>query len=173
MDLTFSLIYVSLLFCPALLLRLTKLKPQTVTLYQVDDSIEACTDQGYNTFLDTLDGFYCDYTAYGIKGDSPGIDATYPDPAAGGYKGPLACATHKPTRVISVSYGGAEVVVPANYTRRQCNELLKLGLQGHTIVWASGDYGVASPPQDGGVNGCLGTVTATGFTTPASPDAPG
>jgi len=33
---------------------------------------------------------------------------------------------------------------------------MKLALQGHSILVASGDYGVASFPYDGGVNGCLG-----------------
>jgi tripeptidyl-peptidase I len=33
---------------------------------------------------------------------------------------------------------------------------MKLGLQGHSILFASGDYGVASFPNDGGANGCLG-----------------
>lgn len=33
---------------------------------------------------------------------------------------------------------------------------MKLGLQGHTFVWASGDYGVASFPGDDGSQGCLG-----------------
>jgi tripeptidyl-peptidase-1 len=133
-------------------------KPQTITLYQVDDNIEAFTDGGFNTFLDALDGSYCTYTAYNnITGDTPGFDATYPDLAPGGYKGPLQCGTYKPTRVISVSYGVSEYDAPVNYTRRQCNEFLKLGLQGHTIVYASGDYGVASFPGDDSDNGCLGT----------------
>jgi tripeptidyl-peptidase-1 len=128
-------------------------------LYQVDDFVEAFTDGGFNTFLDALDGSYCTYTAYGITGDSPGVDATYPDPADGGYKGPLACGTYKPARVISVSYGVSEYDAPVNYTRRQCNEFLKLGLQGHTFVWASGDYGVASFPGDDSANGCLGNAS--------------
>jgi tripeptidyl-peptidase-1 len=104
----------------------------------VDDNIEAFTDGGFNTFLDALDGSYCNYTAYNITGNSPGIDPTYPDPAEGGYKGTLNCGTYKPTRVISVSYGVSEYDAPVNYTKRQCNEFLKLGLQGHTFVWASG-----------------------------------
>jgi len=33
---------------------------------------------------------------------------------------------------------------------------MKLALQGHSILVASGDYGVASFPDDGGANGCLG-----------------
>lgn len=43
-----------------------------------------------------------------------------------------------------------------NYTKRQCNEFMKLGLQGHSILFASGDYGVASFPGDRSANGCLG-----------------
>jgi tripeptidyl-peptidase-1 len=33
---------------------------------------------------------------------------------------------------------------------------MKLGLQGHSILFASGDYGVASFAGDGSANGCLG-----------------
>ncbi|KAG9240127.1 Pro-kumamolisin, activation domain-containing protein [Calycina marina] len=139
MDIGFSLIY-----------------PQTITLYQVDDNIEAFTDGGFNTFLDALDGSYCTYSAYGITGDTPGFDAEYPDPASGGYKGNLMCGTYTPTRVISVSYGLSEYDAPVDYTKRQCNEFMKLGLQGHTFLWASGDYGVASFPGDDNDNGCLG-----------------
>ncbi|PVH88867.1 putative Tripeptidyl-peptidase sed1 [Cadophora sp. DSE1049] len=139
MDIAYALIY-----------------PQTVTLYQVDDNIEAFEDGGFNTFLDALDGSYCTYKAYGLSGDSPGIDPVYPDPAPGGYKGKNQCGTYKPTRVISVSYGVSEYDAPLSYTKRQCNEFLKLGLQGHTFVWASGDYGVASFPGDDSDSGCLG-----------------
>lgn len=71
--------------------------------------------------------------------------------------GELQCGVYKPTNVISASYGQAESDLPINYTKRQCNEFLKLGLQGHSILIASGDYGVASFPGDGGsANGCLG-----------------
>jgi tripeptidyl-peptidase-1 len=66
------------------------------------------------------------------------------------------CGTYQPTNVISISYGVAEVDEPANYQLRQCNEFMKLGLQGHTILVASGDYGVAANPGDGGEIGCLG-----------------
>lgn len=138
-DISYSLIY-----------------PQSIELYQVDDDIEAFEDGGFNTLLDALDGSYCTYTAYGETGDDPNVDPTYPDPAEGGYKGHTACGTFKPTRVISVSYGVSEYDAPVAYTRRQCNEFLKLGLQGTTFVWASGDYGVASFPGDDGDLGCLG-----------------
>jgi tripeptidyl-peptidase-1 len=33
---------------------------------------------------------------------------------------------------------------------------MKLGLQGHSLLFCSGDYGVASFPDDGAANGCLG-----------------
>lgn len=113
MDIAFSLVY-----------------PQTVTLYQVDDLQNAYYD-GFNNFLDALDGSYCSYTAYGITGNSPGYDTVYPDNSTepGAYKGKNMCGTYKPTRVISVSYGESEYDMPWNYTRRQCNEYMKLGLQ--------------------------------------------
>jgi tripeptidyl-peptidase I len=72
------------------------------------------------------------------------------------HTGQLQCGVFKPTNVISASYGQAESDLPINYTKRQCNEFLKLGLQGHSILAASGDYGVASFPGDGSSNGCLG-----------------
>jgi tripeptidyl-peptidase-1 len=156
MDIAFSLIYVSKLFCTKCFETKRFSKPQTITLYQVDDTIEAFTDGGFNTFLDAIDGSYCTYSAYNITGNTDGVDAVYPDPEEGGYKGPLMCGTYKPTRVISVSYGVSEYDAPVNYTKRQCNEFLKLGLQGHTFLWASGDYGVASFPGDDSDSGCLG-----------------
>lgn len=110
----------------------------------------------FNTFLDALDGSYCTYSAYGETGNDPSIDPVYPDPAAGGYKGKLQCGVYKPTNVISASYGEAEADLPINYSKRQCNEFLKLALQGHSILIASGDYGVASAPGDSSPNGCLG-----------------
>jgi tripeptidyl-peptidase-1 len=47
---------------------------------------------------------------------------------------------YKPTNVLSVSYGAWDY--PDNYVKRQCNELMKLGLQGTTVVVSSGDSGV-------------------------------
>lgn len=60
------------------------------------------------------------------------------------------------TKVISVSYGEAEADLPAPYVRRQCNEFLKLGLQGISILITSGDNGVASHMGDPSASGCLG-----------------
>ncbi|KAH9843424.1 putative protease S8 tripeptidyl peptidase I [Teratosphaeria destructans] len=136
--------------------------PQSVTVYEVDDlpnsSGETNVTGFLNTFLDSVDGSYCNYTAYGITGDSPGIDATYPDTSGlpGAYTGPLECGTYSLTRVVSISYGEAEVYLPKPYVERQCNEIMKLGLQGHSILVAAGDYGVASfPGSNGDAYGCL------------------
>ena len=138
--------------------------PQSITLYDVDDKLYQQEDNitytfGFNTFLDALDGSYCNYSAYGETGNSD-IDPQYPDPRPGGYKGQLQCGIYKPTNVISVSYGGQEADVPYAYQRRQCNEYLKLGLQGVSIFFASGDAGVGNYPapygDDNPDTGCLG-----------------
>ncbi|WPH04960.1 Aorsin [Acrodontium crateriforme] len=134
--------------------------PQTVVVYEVDDlpnSSGLTNKTGYfNDFLDAVDGSYCKYTAYGITGNSPSIDPVYPDTEDGGYKGNLQCGTYPLTRVVSISYGEAEITLPIPYTKRQCNEIMKLGLQGHSLLVASGDYGVASfPGSNGDQYGCL------------------
>lgn len=156
-------------------LAISLIYPQSVTVYQVDDlpnSSGATNTSGFlNTFFDSVDGSYCDYTAFGITGNSPGIDASYPDPLPGGYKGKLECGTYELTRVVSISYGEAEVDLPKAYVERQCNEIMKLGLQGHTILVASGDYGVASfPGSDNNAQGCLSSANQQG--TIYNPDYP-
>ncbi|KAE8390103.1 peptidase S8/S53 domain-containing protein [Aspergillus alliaceus] len=132
--------------------------PQTTTLYQTDDQNWAQNTTGFlNTFLDALDGSYCTYCAYGECGNDPSLDPVYPDGDEGGYHGRLMCGVFKPTNVISVSYGMQENQLPASYQQRQCLEFLKLGLQGVSVLFASGDNGVAGPPGTAGVeNGCLG-----------------
>lgn len=150
--------------------------PQSVTVYQVDDlpnsSGETNISGFLNTFLDSIDGSYCNYTAYGITGDSPGIDAQYPDlNYTGGYTGQLECGVYQLTRVVSISYGEAEAYLPRPYVERQCNEFMKLGLQGHSIFAASGDYGVASfPNSNGNPEGCLSAPGMNG--TIYNPDYP-
>lgn len=156
-------------------LELSIVYPQTVTVYQVDDLPNSSGETGVpgflNTWLDSIDGSYCEYSAYGITGDSPGIDASYPDSLPGGYKGQLECGTYELTRVVSISYGEAEDDLPKPYVERQCNEILKLGLQGHTILVASGDYGVASfPGSDNNAEGCLSASGLNG--TIYNPDYP-
>lgn len=58
--------------------------------------------------------------------------------------------------MISISYGGQEADLPASYQKRQCNEYMKLGMQGVSVILASGDSGVAGPAGDDNANGCLG-----------------
>lgn len=99
--------------------------------------------------MDAIDGSYCTYSAFGITGNDEN-DPPYPDPASGGYNGSLQCGVYEPTNVISISYGGDEASLSINYQKRQCNEFKKLGLQGVSVVVASGDSGVA------GSGGCLG-----------------
>lgn len=142
--------------------------PQKTVLFQTDDQYYEVNETGttptpyigfWNTFFDALDGSYCTYSAYGETGncDKPEcLDPSYPDPNPGGYKGQLMCGTYKPTNVISISYGGGEADLPGYYLKRQCDEIMKLGLQGITVVISSGDDGVGSFPGDGGPNGCAG-----------------
>ncbi|KAF8141189.1 peptidase S8/S53 domain-containing protein [Boletus edulis] len=135
---------------------------QTVTLYQVGDIVEGAS---FNNFLDALDGSYCTFEG----GDDPTQDAIYPDPYGGGYEGPEACGTVTPANVISTSYGYDEAELSAAYTARQCAEYAKLGLMGVTILYSSGDYGVAG---NGGF--CLnldGTLSTNG--TMFNPTFPG
>ncbi|MCJ1312513.1 hypothetical protein MMC25_006187 [Agyrium rufum] len=147
--------------------------PQTITLYQTDDKFYSNGPSNatgiFNTFLDALDGSYCTYSAFGETGNDPVLDPIYPDP--NGYMGPLQCGVYKPTPVISISYGEQEQDLPAYYQERQCNEFMKLGLQGTSIFVASGDTGVGGIPGDGSANGCLGP-NATIF-SPTQPNSCG
>ena len=115
---------------------MTLVNPQPVTLYQVGDLEEGAS---FNTFLDSIDGSYCTYEG----GDDPTQDPTYPDPLPGGYTGPENCGGFSATKVISTSYGYNEADLTPAYEIRQCNEYMKLGLQGTTILYSSGDNGVA------------------------------
>jgi tripeptidyl-peptidase I len=115
--------------------------PLNVTLYQVGDSVEGAS---FNNFLDAIDGSYCTYDG----GDDPSKDPVYPDPASQrkeAYEGPANCGGFPPTNVISTSYAFDEAEVTPRYATRQCYEYMKLGLQGVTILYASGDYGMFPP----------------------------
>ncbi|KAJ8502390.1 hypothetical protein ONZ45_g11805 [Pleurotus djamor] len=103
---------------------------QNITLYQVGAS--------FNNFLNAIDGSYCSFQG----GDDPFQDVPYPDTRSGGYKA-KDCGTVKPANVISTSYGYNEADLSPNYATRQCAEYAKLGLMGVTMVFSSGDYGVA------------------------------
>lgn len=109
--------------------------PQKVTLYQTGDRQSGSS---FNDFLDAVDGSYC--TSEG--GDDPSQDTVYPNPNQG-YQGPKYCGVFAATKVISISYAQNEADLTIKYEKRQCMEYLKLGLAGITVVYASGDQGVA------------------------------
>jgi tripeptidyl-peptidase I len=142
--------------------------PQPVQLFQTDDDpTEANYQFGgfFNNFLDAIDGSYCNFTAYGITGNSD-IDPPYPDPMSGGYKGALQCGVFQAPKVISISYGGDEQGFPMSYAERQCLEYMKLGMQGTTVVISSGDSGV------GENSGCI-VSDPTGYNATTSTGSDG
>ncbi|CAK5272853.1 unnamed protein product [Mycena citricolor] len=108
---------------------------QTVDLYQVGDPMMGAS---FGNFIDAIDGTYCSFEG----GDDPFYDGTYPDSAPGGYQ-KQDCGTVKPANVISTSYGYNEADLSYEYSLRQCKEYAKLGMMGVTIVYSSGDGGVA------------------------------
>lgn len=141
--------------------------PNNPTLWQIDDEVYQLNQSDpktpfkgfFNNFWNALDGSYCTISAFGLDGNCKTkecMDPFYPNPHPSGYKGDLMCGVFEPTSVISMSYAGSEVDLPPAYHLRQCLELLKLGLQGVTVVVASGDDGVAGFPGDPYPNGCLG-----------------
>ncbi|KAK1094542.1 hypothetical protein LTR48_000091 [Friedmanniomyces endolithicus] len=125
--------------------------PQGIRLYQNGDSINVDSVGTFNIFLDALDGSYCSYEG----GDQPYIDPAYPDPNEYGYTGPLQCGGAPVSNVFSVSYGQIEGALPRFYQERQCHEWMKLALQGVSVIYASGDSGVANRYNSGYNNTCL------------------
>ncbi|TDL19226.1 subtilisin-like protein [Rickenella mellea] len=117
--------------------------PQPITLLQAGDLVEGAS---FGNLLDALDASFCTFEG----GDDPTQDGIYPDTANGGFKGPESCGIIPPPNVISVSYGQDESSVTAAYAIRQCNEYGKIGLMGTTVLYSSGDDGVA-----GGGGVCL------------------
>ena len=83
------------------------------------------TSGSQNAILDGLDNVYCDHK--------------------------YQCGLYEPTNVISVSYEERETGVALQ--TRECNEYLKLGMQGVSILFASGDQGVAASNHSCGTNG--------------------
>ncbi|KAK3615613.1 hypothetical protein LTR56_026487, partial [Elasticomyces elasticus] len=116
--------------------------PQTVTLYQFGTITVNYTDAEVedtvtflDPFLDSIDVSFC----------------TSAEQSAG-----LACGTLELTRVTSFSYDGDEVSIAGQPAQeRTCNEIMKLGLQGHTFVFSSGDNGVGGVQPNAGENGCI------------------
>lgn len=125
--------------------------PQQIIQYQNGDSVNVDSVGTFNIFLDALDASYCTYEG----GDQPYVDPAYPDPNEGGYTGPLQCGGAPKSNVISVSYGQIEAALPVFYQQRQCHEWMKLGLQGVSVIYASGDSGVANRYNAGYNNSCV------------------
>jgi tripeptidyl-peptidase-1 len=125
--------------------------PQKLRLYQVGDGVNIDSVGTFNVFLDALDASYCTY----LGGDWPYIDPAYPDPNEGGYTGPLQCGGAPVSHVFSFSYNQIEAALPVAYQQRQCHEWMKLGLQGVSVLFASGDSGVANRYNAGYLNSCL------------------
>ena len=125
--------------------------PQGTRLYQVGDSVNVDSVGTFNIFLDALDESYCTYEG----GDQPYVDPEYPDPNEGGYTGPLQCGGAPISNVYSFSYGQIEGALPYFYQQRQCTEWMKLGLQGVSVLFSSGDSGVANRYNAGYPNSCL------------------
>lgn len=127
---------------------MTLVNPQKTTLYQVGDTVEGAS---FNDFLDAIDGSYCTFDG----GDDPTQDAKYPD-TKGGYQGPKNCGGFAATKVIATSYAYNEADLTARYEVRQCAEYAKLGLAGTTVLYATGDFGVA-----GSKGRCVDPATKT------------
>ncbi|KAK6839735.1 hypothetical protein PG995_007006 [Apiospora arundinis] len=103
--------------------------PQQAKVFQVGDLVHGAS---FGNLLDAIDGSFCD-----AKADSAvdSIDNNYPDN--------IRCGGHTATNVISTSYGYNEADLTARYEQRQCNEYMKLALQGVSMIFSSGDSGVA------------------------------
>ncbi|KAL8417217.1 hypothetical protein RB596_007367 [Gaeumannomyces avenae] len=115
--------------------------PQRTTLFQVGDLMQSAS---FNNFLDAVDSEYCGFDGGGSK--DPNVDGQYP-PRVG-------CGTSAITNVLSTSYGYNEADLGDKYEQRQCLEYMKLGLRGVSVVFSSGDSGVA-----GNGNMCVDPIT--------------
>lgn len=133
--------------------------PQKIRLYQVGDGVNIDSVGTFNIFLDALDASYCTY----LGGDAPYIDPAYPDPNEGGYTGPLQCGGAPKSNVYSFSYNQIEAALPVSYQTRQCHEWMKMGLQGVSVLFASGDSGVANRYNSGYENSCLTSPEVSTF----------
>ncbi|KAF7984762.1 hypothetical protein HWV62_11730 [Athelia sp. TMB] len=89
---------------------------------------------GFDDWLDAVDGSFC--TFEGGDGSNQG-DSSLPVNAQ-------TCGVVSPPYVVSVSWGGSEVEQTGKYLERQCTEYAKLGMMGSSILYSSGDNGVAA-----------------------------
>ncbi|CZR58938.1 related to tripeptidyl-peptidase I [Phialocephala subalpina] len=133
------------------------LYPQTVTLYQTDDLYNTFSKYPpglFNNFLDAIDGSYCTYSAFGETGNDrmPQLAPSSRRVKQLIFSEPLSIQPTPIPLVFKASYS----VVFTNQ-QRQCNEFMKLGLQGHSFIYASGDLGVSGGgPNENPIDGCLG-----------------
>jgi tripeptidyl-peptidase I len=86
-------------------------------------------DDEFDLILDAFDASFCTYEG----GNNKTIDGDYSN---------LDCGTYNAPNVLSLSYGATESELPIVLQQRQCNEFMKLGLQGVSIIFSSGDTGV-------------------------------
>jgi len=107
--------------------------PQPVINLQVGDMYQAGT---LNNLLASFDSHYCGAL------DSE-LDSIYPNPEFPDGYNASDCGAYVAPKVISISYAYDEADFPKQYLRRQCQEYLKLGLMGVTVLAATGDFGPA------------------------------
>ncbi|EIM82805.1 uncharacterized protein STEHIDRAFT_149190 [Stereum hirsutum FP-91666 SS1] len=129
--------------------------PLNITLLQTGDLVEGA---GFDNWLDAVDASFCTFDG----GDVPGQDGIYPDDEPGGFNQSESCGIIAPPNVVSTSYGQDEVTATVAYATRQCTEYGKLGMMGTTVLYSTGDSGVA------GNGGC---ITPNGTAESTDPDA--
>ncbi len=84
----------------------------------------------FNTLLEALDGSYC--ASEGANDYFEGDPTT------------TTCGTFAgAAKVLSTSYGYNEADLNIQYENRQCNEYAKLGMQGISFLFSSGDNGMS------------------------------
>ena len=96
--------------------------PDDVVLYQLGPNM------GWDNFLDALDGSFCNVTGANDE-----------------------CGSIRPANVadvISISWTRDETTSTAAWLQRQCNEYMKLGIMGITVLAATGDSGVGDVCTD-------------------------
>lgn len=135
--------------------------PIPVTNIQVGD---AYLFGNMNLMLAAYDLHYC------RTGLDPAYDPVYPDTANAGLPGAYNssdCGTHagQVPKVIVIPSTWDEANFSPEYAHRQCDQFLKLALQGTTILAAAGDYGTGNQQAQ-----CLDPATGKPDTTdvPAS-----
>ncbi|KAF5310892.1 hypothetical protein D9619_008189 [Psilocybe cf. subviscida] len=91
-----------------------------------------------NEWLDAVDGSYC--TSDG--GNDLAFNPQLPNPFPGGFNN-HSCGTVKVPNIISVSQAVEEITYTDFYKQCQCNEFVKLGLMGVTVLYAAANTGTA------------------------------